>query len=433
MLGTSQPLAVNEEIKEDEIIEQIPVIVPPKEEEVSEEDKQKLEEATQKVSKSKGKKKKWFNLLFLLINLVIVALILVNQAQQEEGVLPFQVLWSQYLSFDKLMMLAGIWIAVMIFETLKFAILIYDSTKRHRLFLAYKVAAIGRYYDVITPMGSGGQPFEVFYLKAHGLTSADSLSVTLGRYVFGQICFVLLGIIVSISSASSGATTGSITQNVVSAASWIGIFLNAALIFLVAFLSFSKKLSRKVISGILTLLQKMKIIKNREKYIEKVNHLVGDFQSAFKTYAKNKSTLILSFLFSLAQLVLNYTIPFVIYVIFEGYDPTIWWQLFVVCMMVDFAVSFLPVPGGTGASEISFAALMATLFSSGMLFWAIIFWRILTFYIYLVQGPIIMAYDYIWGNKRTAWMLRKWQLEEESKNATVRQQISMFDKKKTLF
>lgn len=417
---------------EDELIEQIAASPRQKEEVVSEDQKQKLEEATKIISKNKGKKKKFINLAFLIVNIVIVVVILLNQSQQGDGVIPFKVLWQNYLSFEKVLIMFIVWFGVMMFEALKFEMLIYDSSKRHRFALAYKTAALGRYYDCVTPMASGGQPFQVFYLKAGGLTSADALSVPIGKYVFGQIAFVILGVIVVISSAKTGLTVGNIAQNVVSAASWVGIALNAALISTVAFFSVSKKISRKLVSGILRILERIKLIKHYEKQLEKVNKFVGEFQSAFRTYAKNKTTLVLQFLYSFAGLLLNYTIPFVIYTVFMGYDPTIWWSLVTICMMVDLASSFIPLPGGTGASELSFTALMASLFTSGMLFWALIFWRILTYYVYIIQGPLLMAYDYVWGTKRNAWLLKKWQLEEESKNASVRQQISIFDKSKRI-
>jgi len=433
MLPTSAPSTpVITEQKEpavsEELIEQIDHTVPEKVEVVTGEEKQKLEDANKFVTKTKTKKKKILNILFLILNIAIVVAILFGQSQQGEGVISFQTLWDKYLNFGKVLILIGMWLLVMICEAIKYEILIHDLTKRHRFGVAFKLAGIGRYYDSVTPMATGGQPFQVFYLKSRGLSAADSISVPVGRYVFGQIVFVVFAIIIAIASIRTGSTTGNVAKNVVSAASWVGIGLNAGLIFLIAFLTISKTISQKIVRAILKLLQKMKIIKNYEKQFEKVNKVVLEFQTAFKTFAKNKSTLVLEFLFSIIGTLLNYSIPFVIYSVLVGYNPAVWSEILMLCVMVDMAASFFILPGGTGVTELSFTTLLASLFSGGLLFWALIIWRILTYYLYIIQGPIIMIWDYLIGNKHQAWQNRKWELEEESKGAAIREQLSIFDK-----
>ena len=50
------------------------------------------------------------------------------------------------------------------------------------------------------------------------------------------------------------------------------------------------------------------------------------------------------------------------------------------------ATAYIPLPGGSGAQEISFNALLGTLFPDGTLFWGVLLWRVLTYYMYLVLG-----------------------------------------------
>ena len=82
--------------------------------------------------------------------------------------------------------------------------------------------------------------------------------------------------------------------------------------------------------------------------------------------------------------------------------------------MIELTLSFLPLPGGAGAAELSFTALFAMYFGGGHLFWAMIIWRIFTYYGYILQGLIILVYDYFLGNKRYQWEEKKWALEAES-------------------
>ena len=84
--------------------------------------------------------------------------------------------------------------------------------------------------------------------------------------------------------------------------------------------------------------------------------------------------------------------------------------------MVDLSASFFPLPGGTGASELSFSVLFAQLFGiGGNLFWAMLIWRFFTYYIYIIQGIGVMIYDSAHGNKKLEWQKRKWALEQESR------------------
>ena len=83
-------------------------------------------------------------------------------------------------------------------------------------------------------------------------------------------------------------------------------------------------------------------------------------------------------------------------------------------ILVELATKYIPIPGGTGVAEISFSALFASLFSDGTLFWAMLFWRIMNYFIYLLQGLIILFYDFIYGNKKNRlYKLKQVKLEQE--------------------
>ena len=89
--------------------------------------------------------------------------------------------------------------------------------------------------------------------------------------------------------------------------------------------------------------------------------------------------------------------------------------------MVDLSASFFPLPGGTGASELSFTVLFGQLFSGGTLFWAMLIWRFFTYYMYIIQGIGVMIYDSVHGNKKLEWQKRKWDLEKESREFEARE------------
>jgi hypothetical protein len=106
--------------------------------------------------------------------------------------------------------------------------------------------------------------------------------------------------------------------------------------------------------------------------------------------------------------------PFFIYCAFpstaNSIDTNMWLQIITIAVMVDLSSAFNPIPMGVGTADLSFTVLYGGLFATGAQVWALIIWRILTYYIYIIQGLLMLTYDYTIGDKRLAknkefWML----------------------------
>lgn len=202
---------------------------------------------------------------------------------------------------------------------------------------------------------------------------------------------------------------------IVSAGSWIGFSINLALVLLIGTVSISKKIGTKIVEGILKLLHKIKIVKNYDKQYNKIMELVDDYQTTMRKYAKDGWVFALMIIITFGGFLLHFSLPFLIHAVFFGFNWGIFASVFIYCVMIDLAAGFLPLPGGTGAAELSFTALFGIYFIDGTIFWAMLIWRIFTFYGPIIQGLVIILYDYLIGNKRFQWEKKKWALEEESR------------------
>ena len=134
-----------------------------------------------------------------------------------------------------------------------------------------------------------------------------------------------------------------------------------------------------------------------------------------KKYAKDKWSFILLIIMNYLTFFLLYSLPFLVYAAFFGFNFEIFPIIFTYVVMIDLTASYIPLPGGTGTAELSFTALFGLYFVDGTVFWAMIIWRIFTYYIYLLQGISVIIYDYFVGNKRYQWEEKKWALEAESR------------------
>ena len=394
--------------------------------EKQESDQVQLDEAEQQVAKQKSKKKKILNLIFFLINIGVVAGILVYQLSAQE-VMPISALFSSGLNFWYLLLTLVVFGLSMLFETIRVNILIKRTSGRSRPFLSYKSVGLCRHYDVITPMATGGQPFQIMYLKNRGLSASSAISVPMGGYVLVQIVIMLMSTIVLILATTTNLGGD---NTVVSVAFYIGYALNMLVSLITIFLSVSKKIGTKLVVGILKFLRKIKIVKNYDKQYNKVLKVVNDYQTTMQDYAKSKFTFVILLFVSILQYIATYSIPFTITCAFLGWRPDLYLEIFIMAVIIDVAAGFMPLPGGTGVSELSFTALFSQFFKDGTLFWALIIWRFMSYYIFMLQGVCILMYDYFIGNKKYSWLKRKWELEAES--AEFREQkLKNFKKSKS--
>ena len=367
-----------------------------------------MDENEQAVAKQKSKKSRNINLIFFLVNIGVLAGILISQISQQED-MSFSALINSTFSPGLLLFAIFVWFVIQVNDAYRVNILVKRSSGRSRPFLSYKTNAIGRYYDSITPMATGGQPFQVFYLKNRGINVAAAISVPMGKYVINQLCisFVWTVCLIWALTSSAGLTT------VLCVVGWV---MNSLLMVAIIVLSINQRVGTKIVVGIMKLLQKMKIIKNYEKSYNQVIKIVTDFQVTIKNFVKDGWTFFKLIVSNMASMILNYSMAFLVYCMMIGwFDFSMYLEMFLLSVMIDMAASFVPLPGGTGVTELSFTALFAGLISpAAMLTWALIFWRILTYYIVLIQGIVVMAYDNAIGNRKYLWLKKKWELEAES-------------------
>ncbi len=368
--------------------------------------KKKLDEAEQSVAKHSGKRKKITNIICFIVNIAVLA-----------GILLYQLLGKEFLPLSGLhingwatLIIFLLFIASVVCEMLAMSYLIKKSVGKWRFGLSFKMNTIGHYYDAITPLATGGQPFQITYLKSHDIPLHSALAIPLAKYVFSQIVWVLVSLICMIVSFAGGAYN---TYVVVISA--IGFVLGSFMLFVTLFLSISKSVGRKLVVKVLKLAQKMKIVKNYEKQYEKISKYIEDFQTVMKQYATSFKDFMILFGSLLLKLIISYSIPYFVFCMFHGFEGGQYFHFFVMAILVDLAASFFPLPGGTGMSEVSYSAMFGAYFSGGVLFWALLMWRFMTYYIYLLLGISVLTYDFAYGNRKYRWQKRKEELSEESR------------------
>ena len=241
----------------------------------------KLTQTKDAIAKKKTKNKKIFNLLFFLFNIILVVAVFYNFAKEQGGVQPLSTLFANKPKWRFLWVAVGLYAIAVIFNTLKFSFLIHSKTGKFRLWFSFKLATIGRYYDHITPLGSGGQPFEIYYLKKNGYGGDIATAIPLAKYMVWQIAFMIICTFILIAYGPNYSTSP-----IVLICAWIGLALIMLLFLFVLFMSITKKFGASLVVGVLKLLNKMHLIKDYRKVLIKVLKFVKQYQYCIKTFAK---------------------------------------------------------------------------------------------------------------------------------------------------
>ena len=331
---------------------------------------------TEKPSDARRKKhyKQLLVILFVIFNVAVIFWTAKKEFTRDQAVeppvnLPWWLLVPALLSF----------LVAVCAEIYKYNLLIERFTKQKNLTLARQTVLIGRYYDNITPSAIGGQPMQILHMRKHGVPSEFAAMIPVIGFVSTQLAFVLLCFLMILVGKSL------VLSDVVYAAAYIGIFFYAFFPVSIVSCALAPKFTHRLVSGALSLLAKLHIIKDVEKTREKVFGEVEKYAKCIKSVIYDKKLLGkvmgLSVLYQLGMV----SIPFFVVTAFGGgigYFPATF-----TCIAILAAIAFIPTPGNAGAAEGSFYLVFATL-PSGNTFWPMIVWRLLTYYAFIAAGAI---------------------------------------------
>lgn len=247
--------------------------------------------------------------------------------------------------------------------------------------LAFKSVMLGRYYDKITPAAVGGQPAQILTLRKTGkIPNGMTTAIPIFSMISGQITFLLIAIPCFLFS---GIT---FKYPVLFATAWFGLLFYAFWPVMVFGTMFFPKPTAKLINFIVKILAKIRLVKNPEVAFKKVEVEVADYVKNVKLIFK-KPLVSGGVLFM--SLISNMLVSFIPYFVLKAFGGDIdFGECFLLSIGVEAAVYFAPTPGNSGVAEGTFYVVFSRL-STGYVFWAMMLWRLFSYYIYIIVGPLI--------------------------------------------
>lgn len=350
----------------------------------------------EKLSKQK-KKRPLLTIAFILLNVGVIAWTAFSEFGNSENASKFSDITINWWLFIPAIIFFSI---AMFLEVYRYILMMKETCNKSDWKVARRTVLIGRYYDNITPAAIGGQPFQIYYMhKNGGIPSGFSTTIPIIGMISNQIGFLIIAVI----SLLFGSMTIKNNASLMVAACF-GLIFYAFWPIAVLMATFLPKGTAEIISGGVKFLAKIHIIKNPVTAKEKAKKSVEEYAACVKTILKAKGLFLKNIIFSVIFHLLINSIPFFILQAFGSEINFI--PCFVLTVAVTSAVYFVPTPGNAGAAEGTFYMVFSSL-TNGIVFWAMLFWRFFSYYIYIIMGGLSYLFMYF-ENKGKENPLKTW-------------------------
>lgn len=272
--------------------------------------------------------------------------------------------------------------AAIFLEAAKYLLMMRELKVKVSFKAAFETAALGKYYDNITPSGAGGQPFQIYNLYKEGYSGGVSMAMPLTGFFTMQTGFVILALIAFLFNGDAVTGVG------IKIPAYIGVVLYMLVPALIIIFTISEPAGEKLIRAVIGIGAKIRLIKRPEEMIDSLVRTFDEHRESVILISRKKwmmpVLLALSVLFQIAIL----SMPFFIIRAFNG--DVSFFNILTMTLYAYCAITIVPTPGNSGAAEGAFYIIFSQLDPTG-LFWSMLIWRLACYYSFIVIGVIIYS------------------------------------------
>ena len=287
---------------------------------------------------------------------------------------------------NKLWLLIGI-LLVLLFVCsesviIKYMLKMFDT--KIPLLRCIKYSFIGFFFSYITPSASGGQPAQIFYMKKDGIKIGFSTLIMVVIAFTYKLVLVILGLIFIIVRFNAMCDyMGGLAWLVV-----VGFVLNVAYITLLAMVIAKPSWMRKAGIKVVNLFSTIKIIRNTERFINKINRICDNYSLCANYIKENLWSVVKIMLITAVQRIFLFAVTYVVY---KSYDltGTSFIDIIAIQTLIAIAVEMLPLPGAAGVTEGCFFTMFASVFGERYIKSGMLLSRGISFYVLLIVGAIV--------------------------------------------
>ena len=320
-------------------------------------------------------------LLFVLLNAAVISYTAQIEFSKETPppIAPF--------SFVNILFLLGGIVClgvVLACETFKYILMMRHLGEKVSVKVAFETAALGKYYDCITPSGAGGQPFQIWHLRTAGYSSGAASAMPLAGFCTMQCGFVILAIACIVFGA------GSIDLPGLRITAYFGVLAYMLVPVMIVITGIAPKIAMKIVAFFVKIGAGLRLVKNPNLTTMNALRALRNYSINLKKITNNRRLFIRLMLLSILFQTAISSIPFFVIRTFGG--DIGFFKALALTVFIQSVVSLVPTPGNSGAAEGSFYLVFSALETAGT-FWAMLVWRLLCYYSFIIIGVGIYGYN----------------------------------------
>jgi uncharacterized protein (TIRG00374 family) len=324
-------------------------------------------------------------LLICALAFVVMILYLVLGQEGEQLLHAVQQFKVEYL-FVILALMVSFWVL----EALTTQILLRIVWRKQTFPQTMTITMIGQYYNCITPLSSGGQPMQAYYMRRYGTPASVSMTVLLARLIVYEFTLTLYSVVVLVLKFTT------FSNGVLLTLALIGFAMNAAGIFMFMLLAIWKNGTVKCARAFIHFLAKIRLVKKEEETKKKVSGSLEEAYTNMRFVLKHPLPVLAVFGITVVQLTLLYGVSYAVYLGFSALEPAAFTQdpfTVISCQaLVNMVSAMFPLPGAVGLTESSYVVFFREIYPAtqgAAVNLSMFVWRFFTFYLQIVIGIVI--------------------------------------------
>lgn len=249
---------------------------------------------------------------------------------------------------------------------------------------------LGVFYSAVTPLSSGGQPFQVMQMARHGIRPGTATAIMMLKFLAWHIAVTLYAFVGFLLFGRVAVATGAYMTVMFC----IGFSLHVACAVLGILLTVRPFWVDRAGVAVIGWIGKNFLRRSEERRMAMLTawaRFVGDYSEAAHFAAKHKKQMLGILLCAAIEVTAYYSLTFFVYRGLGFQEPCFAEMLFLNAILMV-SVAFTPLPGASGASEGAFYILFNRYFGTARLA-AMLIWRVLTYYFSILTGLIAVLID----------------------------------------
>ena len=194
------------------------------------------------------------------------------------------------------------------------AVVLYIIAKSYGVDYSFKsslrATAVGQFFTVVTPAAVGAQPMQAYCMSKQNVDGGVASSCLLQKFLVYQTTITVYSFVAMLCNLD--LFYGDL-RNLMLSLALFGFLSHVVIVSFMYVISFNRKLASSIINVFFKFLSKIKIIKNPEEKLEKLNRQMEFFHDGNTKLYKNKKLLAAAFLLTAIQLTFLFAIPYAIY------------------------------------------------------------------------------------------------------------------------